>query len=710
MTNSLLNSLNPDQQICVLETEGYIRIIAGAGSGKTKVLTHRYAHLVQNLDIPTKSILCVTFTNKAAQEMKNRIKNLIGDHDTAYISTFHSFCVTILREDIHTLNYPKQFFIIDNEDKKTILRKVYEDCQLSQSDITFKNAIDFISKNKDIDFLINSNTSEISKKYNLAKQNPDPHNKILYGYIYEQKKAFGLDFDDLIYFTLYIFRNFKKILKKWQERLQYIMVDEFQDVSERQYILVSYLSQHHKNLFIVGDPDQTIYSWRGSQQNFILDFNNQFKNVKTFVLNKNYRSTQNILDVANSLISNNKDRIKKDLSAVKTLTNPVIYNHLKTAKLETDWIIKEIKKLKKQKANYRDIAILYRAHYCSRTLEDGLIRAKIPYTIYSGISFYERREVKDILSYMRFLLYKDDISFLRIINTPKRGIGKKKIELIQNTANQNSCSLYSALIKNIKENRLTNTHAMNFVKLFNTAEKKLKTAKLTDILEFLLTKSGYQEELKRDGDQERLDNLAELKQSIIEYESHFGEKLELTEYLQQISLLTNQDKKTTDQNSIKLMTIHTAKGLEFPYVFLCSLSEGIFPSYNVKSNTELEEERRLAYVAITRAELKLFLSDSEGLNFDNSFRYPSRFILEINPKLLTFITKLDEEYKNQTKQQITRIDAFINNTQMHNYEVGSTINHKYLGKGTLIEYNQNDNTGLIKFENIETPRLIKIKS
>ncbi len=704
----LLKGLNKDQEQSVLETEGYVRIIAGAGSGKTRVLSHRYAHLVSNLGISTKNILCVTFTNKAAQEMRKRIRNLIGDYDTAYIATFHGFCVTVLREDISTVNYPKQFIILDNEDKKTILRKIYDDCKITQSDITFTKAIEFIDKNKNIEFLINFNEQEVLKKYNDYKNKDNIKEKILYGYLYEQKKSFGLDFNDLISFTLHIFKNNQSILKKWQERLQYIMVDEFQDVSRYQYGLVKLLSDYHKNLFIVGDPDQTIYSWRGAKPEYIIDFDKFFPNSKTFFLNKNYRSTPEILGVANSLISKNKDRIPKDLSAIKSSSTPVVYNHLKTSLLEANWVANEIKTLLQQNISVDDIAILYRAHYVSRSLEEALLKEKIPYSIYSGISFYERKEIKDVLSYLRFSLYKDDISFSRIINTPKRNIGKKKIEFLQEYANRNNCSLFLSLKQNINEKIFTGTKAKEFLILFEEIENPIKNAHLTDILEFVLLNSGYEEFLRNDGEQERLDNLAELKQSIIDYENHCGEKVELSEYLQQLSLLTNSDKDTDKSSSVKLMTIHTAKGLEFPYVFVCALSEGIFPSHNVKTNYELEEERRLAYVAFTRAQSKLYLSDAEGFNFDDTFRYPSRFLFDIDSKLITFITKLEKSYKNDALRYIDIYNKLADVKHSQTYKIGEEINHNYFGKGKIQKYNINDDTYVVIFEKFETPRTIKL--
>lgn len=715
--NILLDNLNEEQKQSVLETEGYVRIIAGAGSGKTRVLSKRYAHIVLNLGVSTRNILCVTFTNKAAQEMKKRIRRLIGNYDNGYISTFHGFCVTVLREDIHNVSYPKDFVIIDREDQKSILKKVYEDCNLTLKDMTFAEAISYISKNKCIEELINLDQESLLKKYTIHKEDPKKtpeiiRAKILYGYLYEQRKIFGLDFNDLIHFTLYILRNNSSILKKWQERLQYVMVDEFQDVSQSQYDLAILLSGYHKNLFVVGDPDQIIYSWRGNDPKFIINCFENLEDVKTFTLNQNYRSTAKILNVANYLIQKNTERIKKDLVPIKKIKNTsAVYNHLKTQEMEATWIAKEIKDLASKNISLNDIAILYRAHYVSRSLEEALLRENIPYTIYSGQSFYERKEIKDILAYLRFCLSKDDIAFLRIINEPKRNIGKKRIQFLKDYADEHNCSLYSALEKNIYHELFISTKANDFIQLIQNMESIINSAKVSDLLEFILNLSGYEEQLRLDGDQDRIDNLAELKHSIAEYERNYGEDLKLSEYLQQVTLLTNSDKDTSKKTTVKLMTIHSAKGLEFPCIFVCGMSEGIFPSSKVKTRKELEEERRLAYVAITRAESKLYLSDAEGYSADNSFRYPSRFILEIEPKLLTFITELDELYKKDALNYINRHSVpFLKNNNLNSYKVGGKIQHTFFGIGEIIKYNDKDDTYTVQFEKANTPRTIKLNT
>lgn len=702
-------SLNEQQLEAMKKTEGYVRVIAGAGSGKTRVLTHRYAYLVNELGIATENILCVTFTNKAAQEMRQRIRKLIGDKDTSYITTFHGYCVQVLREDIHVLNYPKEFVILDNEDQKQLIRKIYNDCNLTSTNLSFKKALDYINETKAftnyVPDLVNLDENKLKSDYENAKKTNDIYNKILLGYFYEQKKCYGLDFNDLIKFTFEIFAKDDAIRNKWQQKFQYIMVDEFQDVSSTQYGLVSILSDFHKNLFIVGDPDQTIYSWRGANPSFLVNFDRVFQNVKTIMLERNYRSTPNILDVANSLIKKNKYRIPKNLYTEKEQHQKVLYCHHKTAQLEAQWIIKQIKFLLNNNVLPTQIAILYRMHNITRPIEEELMKNSIPYIIYSGVNFYERKEIKDVLAYLRFCIYEDDLSFERIINTPRREIGKTRLAHIKEYAENNNCSYYEALKFLISSPSFMKSGANDFINLITMLQSNLKSSKLSDFLVEVLSKSGYEELLRKDGEQERLDNLAELKQSILDYENSEGQEVGLIEYLQKIALLTNLDKNERKNKSVKLMTVHTAKGLEFPCVFLCGFSEGIFPSSKVKKYEELEEERRLAYVAITRAENLLFISDAEGNNYNGSYRYPSRFIFNIDKNLLSFENEIDQSlilealnYININEKQLSEKmdDVIPNNTK---------VLHKIFGNGVIIEHIEGNNYS-VKFDNFETTRTI----
>ena len=630
--DQLLCQLNQKQLEAVTSTEGFIRVIAGAGSGKTRALSHRFAFLVNEIGILPGNILCVTFTNKAANEMRHRIHNLIADNDTGYINTFHGFCVSILQEDSHAVQYPKNFLVLDNQDIDSMLKIIYEERGLTLRHKTFSKARDMIEMYKLERYpnyyldLITMSLDTLRQKYLRAT---DVNDIIFYGYLYQEKKCFGLDYNDLLKFSLYIFEKNKEIRLKWQKRLEYIMIDEFQDIDKIQYQLMKVLCGYHKNLFIVGDPDQTIYSWRGADINYLLNFDKAFPDVKTIMMNENYRSTPQILSVCNSLIDKNKNRMKKDLLPMCHSKNSVLYYHGDTSEEESDWIADQIIKLHKKDISYKDITILYRAHYVTRTLEETLLKKKIPYSIYSGIQFFERMEVKDALSYLRMITYKDDLSFLRIVNVPKRNIGKKRMEFLQAYVNAHHCSFYEALKECVEDPIFKGTDAKDFISLIDAFSVTYEQRTISEVLSDILDRSGYEEMLRTTGNQERLDNLAELKQAVYDYEISCGEEALLPDYLDHIALFTNSD-VTDDSDKVKLMTVHAAKGLEFPHVFLCALNEGIFPSKKTSTIEGMEEERRLAFVAMSRAMKSLFLSESHGKNFDGSTRYPSRFILDID--------------------------------------------------------------------------------
>ena len=705
----VLSGLNEEQRAAVTMTEGYVRVIAGAGSGKTKALTHRYAYLVNELGISTSNILCVTFTNKAANEMKKRIRNMIGGSDTGYVCTFHGFCVQVLREDIHTIHYPKNFTILDTEDVESLLKTVYETCHISVKDYTFDMArkdITFAkSKNRHIPYLLELDNTHLKEEYDRADKLAD---KIFLGYLYEQKKMFGLDFEDLITITEYIFDHFEEKRCKWQERLMYIMVDEFQDVSRNQYHLADVLSRYHKNLFIVGDPDQTIYTWRGAEVNYILDFEKQYENVKTIILNKNYRSTANILDVSNSLIRKNTKCVKKDLIAVKEPGNQTSYFHARTVKQEAQWIAEQIEKLVGQGCNYKDMAILYRSHFVSRSIEEVFIRRKIRYILYSGVEFYKRKEIKDCLCYLRMIACQDDISFKRVINEPRRSIGRKRMSFLQEYTVAHNITLYQALQETASSEMFTKTKAADFLSLIEKYRQCYQDMRVSELLTAVLSGSGYEEMLRLSGEQERLDNLAELKQSVYDFENTSGEETTLEEYLQRVALFTNADKEER-QDSVKMMTIHTAKGLEFPYVFVCGLDEGIFPSKHVDTLDDLEEERRLAYVACTRAEKGLFLSDAEGMNYDGSYRYPSRFLFDIDRKYLNYIVELEEGLMARTASYIQASEERMKHEESE-LQAGDRVLHKVFGEGTIVAVKQEINSYAIKFDSMETLRNIQMKT
>lgn len=705
--DNFIDELNEQQKEAVTTTEGYVRIIAGAGTGKTKALTYRYAYLVDELGISTSNILCVTFTNKAAREMRKRIRQMIGDSDTGYICTFHGFCVKLLREDIHAINYPQNFVVMDSEDTEDILKTVYENAHIQSRTYTFDMARDHISAMKNemqhIAYLADISNDRLLADYENASDIPE---KVFLGYLYEQKKVYGLDYDDLITIALHILRTDAEKCHKWQERMMYVMVDEFQDVSGNQYALAEILSGYHRNLFIVGDPDQTIYTWRGARIEYILNFDAEHEDTKTVFLDVNYRSIPEILAVSNSLIEKNKKRLPHRLEAYKESGRRPQYIHSKTTGDEARWMTAEIQKLISTGNSYSDIAVIYRSHFVSRSIEEAFIKSKIPYTLYSGVEFYKRKEIKDVLAYLRMIVYSDDLSFRRVINEPKRNFGKKRMAIVKAYADSHRCSLYNALLDLLEEKSVKTTGATVFVDIIEGFKKTYKEKKLTDLVTEILEQTGYEVMLRQSGEQERLDNLAELKQSIDEFEKTSGEENTLEEYLQSIALYTNSDKEQ-DKETVKMMTIHTAKGLEFPYVFVCGVNEGIFPSKHVDTEDMLEEERRMAYVACTRAERGLYISDAEGLNYDDSFRYPSRFIFNIDRDTIAYVNELPQRLVDDTKSYIAANEAHIYppDTEL---KPGDRVKHKVFGEGTITGIRGDIGCYVIKFDKMATERNLKI--
>ena len=709
----ILFGLNDEQRDAVTSTEGFVRVMAGAGSGKTRALAHRFAYLVNEVGILPANILCVTFTNKAANEMRRRIRSLTGDNDTGFISTFHGFCVAVLQEDGYFVQYPKSFLVLDNSDIDSMLKIIYEERGLTLRDMTFSNARDMIEiekcKNRPQYYLdvIAMDTDALKKKYDEAVSAKDV---IFYGYLYQQKKCFGLDYNDLIKFTLYIFSMSDEIRLKWQQRLEYIMIDEFQDIDGLQYELMQALCAYHKNLFIVGDPDQTIYTWRGANVKHILDFDKNFPKVKTIMMMKNYRSTPEIIAAANSLIDKNTVRMKKQLIPTLAKGERVVYSHAKTTKEEANSIAERIKKLSKAGVPYGDITILYRAHYIARTIEEGLMRAEIPYTIYSGVQFFDRMEIKDALSYLRLIAYRDDLSFMRIVNTPKRNIGEKRMRFLKEYAAANGCLLYDALVKSIDEPMFANTQARRFVKLIERFSSIYHTMPASELLSAVLNESGYEEALRTEGAQDRLDNLAELKQAVYEYETGCGEESRLEDFLSHVALLTNADAAAAP-NAVKLMTVHTAKGLEFPYVFICGLDEGMFPSKRTSSFEAMEEERRLAFVAMTRAEKGLYLSDAEGRGLDGSFRYPSRFVFDIDRQLMDYSTELDPALKAEAQRYISSAHNRLKGLSgQQRLNVGDRVRHDIMGNGVIEDIDEERMAYVVKFDELPTTRKINFNA
>ncbi len=707
MSADILNGLNQEQQEAATATEGYVRVIAGAGTGKTRTLTHRYAYLIQELGISPSNILCITFTNKAANEMKRRIKAMLGEEfDTSFVATLHAFCTRVLREEIFRLFYPENFIVLDNIDQKKILEEVYDEMGVKMDTASFKFMIDQIRYYKNlltyVEYLADPNFDYSTL---TADKKTD---EIILRYIRKQRKYFGLDFFDLINFTIYLFGKYPEVLLKWQQRLCYIMVDEFQDITVKEFKLIRRLSEANQNLFVVGDPDQNIYEWRGSNMSVLVDFegwlNNEcFENqyglkARDIILNENYRSTKQILDVANSLIAKNDNRVRKELFTTVAEGSKVQYFHGKSDKEEIKFICDKIKVHKENGGSYSDCAVLYRSNYVSRFVEQGLLSENIPYTVYGGVGFYERAEIKDVLSYMRLVdNLEDDLSFKRIINTPRRKIGKIKMGFLQAYAEENGTSLYAALKALCHHDSMKGCKGAEFVESIEKLRLAADTLPVSELLQMLMKDTGYELYLRESGDIERLDNVTELLRGIVTQEHEFGEMLTLTVFLQGITLLRDSDAEDKS-DCVKLMTIHTAKGLEFDKVFLAGLTEGVFPSarsLEERKTDALEEERRLCFVAVTRARKQLYLTESEGFGIKGYSKAPSRFVFDIDEGLLEVIGNIPAELKSEYVCQVREFDKKVPVV----YRVGDQMRHKVFGEGMIESVDEANRTYYIRFVN-----------
>lgn len=708
----IFEGLNKTQIEAVTETEGYIRVIAGAGSGKTRALTHRFAYLVNELGVMPGNILCVTFTNKAANEMRQRIHKLTGDNDTGYISTFHGFCVNILQEDSHAIRYPKSFLVLDNSDIDDMLKIIYEERGLTLRDKTFRSARDMFEMRKCVtepSYFLDMIALPIDQLYQKYMDATEINDILFYGYLYQERKTFAVDYNDLIILSLYIFQENPDIALKWQKRLEYIEIDEFQDIDPLQYRLMEVLAGYHHNLFIVGDPDQTIYTWRGANVKFLLDFDQHFPHVKTIMMMENYRSTPEILHVCNSLISKNRLRMEKSLIPMLPSGVQTVCHLARSSEEEAQWMVKNITALHHMGVAYRDIAILYRAHYITRTIEEVFLKSEIPYSIYSGIQFFGRMEIKDALCYLRMIVYKDDLSFRRIANVPKRNLGVRRMKFLEDYTKEHGGTLYEALRINLDSEIFKGTDAKKFIDLIERFSQEYEHQTISEVLSGILHESGYEKQLRTEGSQERLDNLAELKQSVFEFETGAGEETDLASYLKHVALFSNMDKADT-ADRVRLMTVHTAKGLEFPYVFLCGMAEGIFPSKKTATLEAMEEERRLAFVAMTRAEKGLYISEAAGNNFDGSPRYPSRFILDIDPSFLHFTEAPKTALLEEARSYINLMDTRLHPAgESGHFNIGDRIHHKIFGNGLVTDVDLEASSYTIQFDDMPTERKISFR-
>ncbi len=700
MLEKLLGDLNEAQRAAVTATEGYVRVVAGAGTGKTKTLSRRFVYLAEGLGISPAGILCVTFTNQAAAEMKRRIRALLPCRDLGYICTFHSFAVTLLREDCHVVQYPETFTVLDNGDKEDILKEIFSDLGVTSRELTVKDASDYIGAWKGgHDYVPTLIDPAPGKLLQAAEAARELRQKVLWRYLYETRKTFGLDFDDLIYFALHILRRDAESREKWQERLEYILVDEYQDIDKDEYALSELLAGKHHNLFVVGDPDQTIFTFRGADVRFILDFETVHPEGQTVFLRENYRSRPPVLTAANALISHNTQRLEKELIPTLSGGAKPLYYHAPTPEAEAAWVTEKIRERLEAGDDPGSIAILYRAHHQSRSFEEALIRAKIPYTLFNGVEFYRRKEIKDVLSYLRMVFAGDDLSFLRTVNEPRRSMGKKRVAFLREQAVHAGLSLYDTLKRSLDLPLFQGTKAREYVYLIEDLRSVWKGMKLTDLLSRLLAESGYEAYLRLCGAQDRLDNLSELKQSIFDYETTAGEEVTLGEYLDLAALFTDLDRKEKTR-SVRLMTVHAAKGLEFPTVFLAGFNEGSFPSRKVLTPEGLEEERRLCYVAYTRAGERLFLSDTEGPFGAGSLRLPSRFLFDTGEENLDFVEPLDPSLR---LPDLLPLPPLLGD---FTFRPGDRVRHPILGPGTVEALDGEKKAYRIRFDQLSTPRSI----
>lgn len=687
-----LDSLNEKQLEAVKACDSHVRIVAGAGSGKTRVITSRIAYLINEMHIKPYRILAITFTNKAANEMKERISAILGcEYTGVNISTIHSLCVRILREDIRYFNYPSNFTILDGDDQKTILKQIYKQLDINIKDITLNSALAYISNCK-------CSFTEPEEAKTIANQFTNESIKANIYKLYEDKlkQIYALDFDDLLLFVYRMLKADENICAKWQNRYDYIHVDEFQDVDHIQYGIIKSLVKESSFLCVVGDPDQTIYTWRGASVDIIMNLEKDFKNCKSIILNENYRSTPAILQGANSLIKNNTYRIEKELFTNNIDSGKILHYRSQDENEEARWIIKKIQALHKSGVRYRDIAILYRSNYLSRNLEKSLLDYQVPYRIYGGIKFFERAEIKDAISYLRLMLpdnQANELAIRRIINVPRRGIGAKAIDNLELLSQTYQKDFYTTLKEHSIARGKAQSAVDDFVELIEKYRSQVKELSISVLLKHLLEESGYFKSLEDAHEEDRLDNLNELIGDIEHYEENDPEG-NLDEYLQMISLYTDAEQSESEPFAfVQLMSVHAAKGLEFDCVFVYELSEGVFPnerSINDGGRDALEEERRLAYVAFTRARKQLFLTSSQGYSYVmQKMKSPSRFIREMDEEVMETLSDAPsyqkQEYKyNRGDDTIKPMHMPTRNDSKGKIKKGDLIHHSVFGEGVVI--------------------------
>lgn len=662
-------TLNDKQLEAVNHTEGPCLVLAGAGSGKTRVLTERIIKLIDD-GVSPYNILAITFTNKAAKEMRVRVQNKIGDvANSIFIGTFHSFGLRILRENYDAIGYSSNITILDTDDTKSLIKRILKENSFDPADYDIKHIISKISSAK------NDGISPLE----FSKLFLNEHDKVI-GLVYEKylkllKENNSVDFDDLLLKPVEIFKKRKDILEKYQERFRYILVDEYQDTNSIQYELCKMLAKKYNNIFVVGDANQSIYSWRNADYRNILNFEKDYKNAHVVLLEENYRSTNTILKAANSVIKNNNEGTKLNLWTSIGDGEKVEYIRVEDEIKESSFVINKIKELVSEGYSYSDFAVLYRTNAQSRTVEEAFVRNNIPYNIIGSYYFYNRKEIKDLIAYLN-LIYNtnDSVSLERVINTPKRGIGTKTIDNIRKKANMNDISLFDA-IDSGKE--------LEFKKLILELIEDSKTMNLSDLIEDVLVKTGLRREYELDKSIEsdtKVENLNEFKSLAVNFEDNGI--YDLSTFLENIMLVSDKGQYAEDDNNVNIMTLHSAKGLEFNIVFILGMEEGIFPhSRSFESAKELEEERRLCYVGITRAKKKLYLlsARTRTLYGRTSGTIESRFIKEIDPTLINI--KNESVKKDENK----KVSNMYSNKTVDGLKAGDTVIHTIFGEGVIIK-------------------------
>nr|WP_307722378.1 DNA helicase PcrA [Paucilactobacillus kaifaensis] len=711
-SQTLLTGMNDKQQEAVLYTEGPLLVMAGAGSGKTRVLTHRIAYLIEEKNVNPWNVLAITFTNKAAKEMRERVAKLLneGARDV-WVSTFHALCVRVLRRDIEQIGYNRAFTIADTGEQRTLIKRVCSDLNVDPKKFDPRALLSAISNAK--------NALQTPADYVKSASSPfeEVVAKVYRQYQEELQANQAVDFDDLIMLTIELFEKNPDTLSYYQNKFHYIHVDEYQDTNDAQYKLVNLLAQQYRNLCVVGDADQSIYGWRGANMENILNFEHDYPDAKTVMLEQNYRSTQTILDAANEVIENNTIRRKKNLWTQNGSGEPISYYRAQSENDEAHFVVSKInEEIKKNNLNYNDFAVLYRTNAQSRTIEETFLKANVPYTMVGGHKFYDRKEIRDVLSYLTLLVNPaDSISFERVVNEPKRGIGSSSVDKLRLFAQEHGWSLLEAAQNASINNELT-SRARNKIEefglLINDLTKMVEFLSVTELTEQILEKTGYLTALKANKSlesQSRQENLEEFMSVTKEYDdAHQDDEVEsnankVTNFLADLALVSAQDDVDEQTAAVTLMTLHAAKGLEFPVVFLMGMEEGIFPlSRAILEDDELEEERRLAYVGITRAKRKLYLSNaySRMLYGRRQNNQASRFIEEINPDLLHVENEnaaavpnnrpVPFAHKNATARTYKRPAQPVQQNlgtgaDKQTWKSGDKVTHKKWGQGTVVK-------------------------